>query len=75
MAIFPGHPYILSITILSDISIHFMCFQPFALITWGCVYLMSWVDMEPSKRWIQDHALHTAESAVYQDGFYDYGKN
>ena len=47
--------------------------QPLALVSWGCVYRMSWVDVPEAKLWIRQHALHAAHSKVTSDGQYDEG--
>ena len=48
--------------------------QPLALVTWGCVYSLSWADKDSIQDWIKTHALQTSESLVIQDGEYDHGK-
>lgn len=47
--------------------------QPLALVSWGCVYLMSWVDVPEAKLWIRQHALRATHSKVTGDGQYDEG--
>ena len=45
-----------------------------ALVTWGCVYRMSWVDVRTAEEWIKHHALRSPEGRVVQDGTYDHGE-
>ena len=47
--------------------------QPLALVSWGCIYRMSWVDVPEAKLWIRQHALRAAHSKVTGDGQYDKG--
>jgi len=46
-----------------------------ALVSWGCVYRMTWVDVRPAVRWIRKHALNSSEAGVKQDGTYSHGKH
>ena len=45
-----------------------------ALVSWGCVYHMSWVDVGAAEEWIKQHALHSPEAHVVQDGTYNHGE-
>lgn len=37
---------------------------PFALVTWGCVYHMTWVNRTEAAAWIKNHALQTPLSVL-----------
>lgn len=45
-----------------------------ALVTWGCVYHMSWVEVRTAEEWIKQHALHSPEGHIVQDGTYNHGE-
>lgn len=45
-----------------------------ALVSWGCVYRMSWVDVGTAERWIKLHAFHSPEGGVALDGTYSHGE-
>ena len=45
-----------------------------ALVSWGCVYRMSWVDVAPAEDWIRQHALHSPEGQMVQDGTYNHSE-
>ena len=45
-----------------------------ALVSWGCVYHMSWVDVHAAEEWIKEHALQSPEGHVVQDGLYNHGE-
>ena len=53
---------------------HLLCTQPLAMVSWGCVYSMTWVHKHTAKEWVKQHALNTSDSQVITDGQYEYGE-
>ena len=48
--------------------------QPMALVSWGCVLGVRWVEPEELRQWISSHALHTPTTAeITSDGVYEDG--
>ena len=48
--------------------------QPMAVVSWGCVLRVKWVESTGIKKWVESHALHTPQAADYiNDGTYDEG--
>lgn len=45
-----------------------------ALVSWGCVYRMAWVDVGVAEEWIKQHALQSPEASVTQDGMYNHSE-
>ena len=54
---------------------HNLLLQPLAIVSWGCVYRMSWVNDPEAKLWIVEHALKAEQSSVASDGLFEEGNN
>ena len=53
---------------------HYQLLQPMAVVSWGCVLRVRWVETDRVKEWVSSHALHTPLAAeVPTDGVYDEG--
>ncbi|CAI8052637.1 N-acetylated-alpha-linked acidic dipeptidase 2 [Geodia barretti] len=47
---------------------------PMAVVSWGCVLRVKWVESEAIKKWVESHALRTPQTAEFaNDGTYDEG--
>ena len=45
-----------------------------AVVSWGCVLRVKWVESEVIKKWVESHALHTPQTPdVTDDGTYSEG--
>ena len=45
-----------------------------AVVSWGCVLRVKWVESEAIKKWVESHALRTPQTAEFaNDGTYDEG--
>ena len=38
------------------------------------MYRMTWVDVRAAEEWIKQHALHSPETSVAQDGMYNHSE-
>ena len=47
---------------------------PLAIVSWGCVYSMQWVNPPEAKLWIITHALKTNSSVASSNGPYQEGE-
>ena len=47
--------------------------QPLALVSWGCIYRMEWVESHFVRAWLEQNALKTDESLDYSIGTYSKG--
>jgi hypothetical protein len=47
---------------------------PMAVVSWGCVLRVKWVESEDIKKWVESHALRTPQTAEFtNDGTYNEG--
>ena len=45
-----------------------------AVVSWGCVLRVKWVESEEIKKWVESHALRTPQTAEFtNDGTYNEG--
>lgn len=54
-------------------NMHVSSLQPLALVSWGCIYRMEWVEPHLVMEWLQQNALRTDDSLDATVGAYNEG--